>query len=151
MKKLDLGQAMHILANLGVIAGIVLLAVELNQNNELLRNQARYNVHLARSGELDQLVQMPELLEITIKARERRELTAIEERRLGSLLMARFIRWEWYYEQYRDGLIERENLPVEAWRDVLSSEAFIESWDQNSRFLSPNFVQFVEENVVNER
>ena len=39
MKKIDLGQTIGILANVGVIAGIVFLAVELRQNNELLATQ----------------------------------------------------------------------------------------------------------------
>ena len=36
MKKPDLGQTITIFANLGVIAGIVFLGIELQQNNELL-------------------------------------------------------------------------------------------------------------------
>ena len=36
MKKTDLGQAIQVLANVGVIAGIVFLAVETRQNNQLL-------------------------------------------------------------------------------------------------------------------
>jgi hypothetical protein len=36
MKKIDLGQTFHILANIGVIGGILLLAFELQQNNELM-------------------------------------------------------------------------------------------------------------------
>ena len=40
MKKLDLGQIITILANIGVIAGIVLLAVELDQNNRLIEAAA---------------------------------------------------------------------------------------------------------------
>ena len=36
MKKIDLGQAIGILANVGVIAGIVFLGMELRQNNELV-------------------------------------------------------------------------------------------------------------------
>ena len=39
MKKIDLGQTINILANVGVIAGIVFLAFELQQNNELLGAQ----------------------------------------------------------------------------------------------------------------
>lgn len=34
MKKIDLGQGAQILANIGVIAGIVFLAVELRQNKK---------------------------------------------------------------------------------------------------------------------
>jgi len=36
LKKIHLGQTIEILANLGVIAGIVFLGVELRQNNELV-------------------------------------------------------------------------------------------------------------------
>ena len=41
MKKIDLGQTITILANVGVIAGIVFLAFELRQNNTFLAEQAR--------------------------------------------------------------------------------------------------------------
>ncbi len=36
MKKIDLGQAIGILANVGVIAGIVLLGMGLRQNDEVV-------------------------------------------------------------------------------------------------------------------
>lgn len=41
MKKFDIGQTIGILANIGVIAGIVFLALELRQNNELLVHDAQ--------------------------------------------------------------------------------------------------------------
>ena len=41
MKNLDVGQTITILANVGVIAGIILLAVEIDQNNQALGTQAR--------------------------------------------------------------------------------------------------------------
>jgi hypothetical protein len=37
MKRIDIGQTITILANVGVLAGIALLAVELRQNTKLLR------------------------------------------------------------------------------------------------------------------
>lgn len=36
MRKFDIAQILQVLANLGVIAGIVLLTIEVHQNNELL-------------------------------------------------------------------------------------------------------------------
>jgi len=39
MKRIDLGQTIGILANLGVIAGIVFLAVEIGQNQAALEEQ----------------------------------------------------------------------------------------------------------------
>ncbi len=44
MKKLDLGQTIGILANLGVIAGIVFLGYKLRQNNLLLRFESDIRV-----------------------------------------------------------------------------------------------------------
>ena len=41
MKKIDLGQTITILANIGVIAGIGFLALEVHQNNELMSAEAR--------------------------------------------------------------------------------------------------------------
>ena len=41
MKKIDLGQTISILANVGVIAGIVFLGFELRQNNALMAADAR--------------------------------------------------------------------------------------------------------------
>ena len=70
MKKIDLGQTINTLANLGVIVGIMFLAIELNQNNQLPKNEARYNLQLSRSGELDDLRRNPDLSKLKEKARQ---------------------------------------------------------------------------------
>ena len=152
MKKIDLGQAITILANVGVIVGIGFLAVEVNQNNALLRNEARYNLHLARTAEIEQLALNPGLGELWAKARDGERLTALETDALGSTILGRFVRWEWYYEQYRNGLIEPEVLPLAAWRRVFRVNPFVyEQWKQDSELLTPEFVQFMEENVIPEQ
>ncbi len=43
MKKIELGQAIGILANIGVLGGLLLLAFELRQNNELMAAEGRFN------------------------------------------------------------------------------------------------------------
>lgn len=151
MKKIDLGQTVSIVANLGVIVGIVLLTIELNQNNELLRNEARYNLHAARTNEIEMGVLNPELEELWFKATEGEVLTGAERRRMESMLLGRFIRWEWYYEQYQNGLIDREVLPLAAWRNVFSEGPIIaEIWRKQSGLLTPTFARWMEDNVVNE-
>jgi len=42
LKKLSAGELTQTLANIGVIAGILFLAFELRQNNELLEQQSRF-------------------------------------------------------------------------------------------------------------
>lgn len=48
MKKVDLGQTLSILANLGVITGIVILAIEIRDSN----NQARVASQIAYTGQI---------------------------------------------------------------------------------------------------
>ncbi len=51
MKNIDLGQTLNTLANVGVIAGIIFLAYELNQNNEFLELEAKATrVHITLDG-----------------------------------------------------------------------------------------------------
>ena len=148
MKKMDLGQTINTLANVGVIAGIVLLAVELSQNNALLRNEARYNLHLARTQEIEQRAFYPDLAEITLKAMQGRPLTELERWRLSGVQMARWVRWEWYYDQYRNGFIEEDVLPIEAWKVIVDDELACQQWTESKRLLTAEFVQFMDENVV---
>ena len=51
MKLPDLNEWLTLGANIGVLAGIVFLGVELSQNNELMESQARFNrLEVARSA-----------------------------------------------------------------------------------------------------
>lgn len=151
MKKLDLNQSVTILANVGVIAGIVLLAVELNQNNALLQNEARYNLQAARVDEIEQTVLNPDLADLWLKAVVGEELTVSETIRMQTMLLGRFVRWEWYYEQYRNGLITQDVLPIQAWRRIFSyGPLMVEIWEEQSTLLTPDFVQWMEANVVNQ-
>jgi hypothetical protein len=43
-KKIDLGQSIGILANIGVLIGVLLLAYELNQNRRMMRAQTRNSI-----------------------------------------------------------------------------------------------------------
>ena len=44
MKKIDFGQTVTLIANIGVIGGIMMLAYELQQNNKLMEAAARQAV-----------------------------------------------------------------------------------------------------------
>jgi len=63
---LEIGQVLTLGANLGVIAGIVFLAMELRQNNRLLAAQARYSLREYRNDIADSLM-LPHVMEATHK------------------------------------------------------------------------------------
>ena len=106
MKKIDVGQAVQVLANVGVIAGIIFLGLEVQQNNDFLDSQARQNrVNGAR--ELNAAIYNDEtgLGQILAKARRGEPLTDDEAFRLDRYLTTVILSWEYWYQDYADGII----------------------------------------------
>ena len=62
MRKIDLGQSIQILANIGVIAGIVFLAVEVGQNQTSLEEANRLNERMIHDTALDRLMEFSALI-----------------------------------------------------------------------------------------
>ena len=78
MKKIDLGQTITIAANLGVIAGIIFLALEVQQNNELMRVSVREGQSERLQHYAEQVYMVPGLAEILVKVRNGEPLTEVE-------------------------------------------------------------------------
>ncbi len=99
MKKIEFGQAVQLLANVGVIAGIVFLAIELQQNNELMGAEARFNQMAARIESYTLQVTEPELTEILVRDRKGQALTEVEELRVQAYWTRVFSVLEWVHSE----------------------------------------------------
>ena len=105
MKKIDLGQTITILANLGMIAGIVFLAVELRQNNSELASQTRTNLYQMRAQlQTDYINNVGGLADIYVKVRHGDELSESEASRLGSRRSHIFRTLEYMFSEDPDGM-----------------------------------------------
>lgn len=106
MKKIDLGQAISITANIGVIIGIVFLAVEISQSNRIAAYTAE-NTRRALYAELNSnFLVSPELVSLGVKLRDKNPvLTAEEEVQAGFLLNRYFNAWANSEEAHRSGLL----------------------------------------------
>ena len=146
MKKLDLGQSVTVLANLGVIAGILLLVLEIRQNNDLMAEEAqRARAESIREAYV-QLADNGELAAIWVKETDGGELTAVEEVRLGSWYIRGLVGYQTSYQQ-----LPREELePMTNWfrRRYQTSPTWRTTWEQNRDTFQPDFVQFMEERVT---
>jgi hypothetical protein len=77
---------MALLANVGVVAGIVFLAVEIHQNNSQLAAQARNSIYRMQSDfQKDFINNIGGVADFYAKARSGEELTDTEQMRMGSL------------------------------------------------------------------
>ena len=149
MKKLDLGQTITILANIGVVAGIIFLGVELQQNNELLASQARENRLDRQTAIVDTAIENPDLLELLGKDPE--SLTEPELDRLRLLGWKVLLAMAYQYGEVTRGLMNEEEVILGQravyHRPRLNYGAPL-AWQEFKGRSSPEFVQWFEQNVI---
>ena len=125
MKKIDLGRTIGILANVGVLAGILFLAVELRQNTESLdesRRLAAANAYQARAftfaSQSLSNVQSPEMVEALVAfeaaggqgqpAVAFATLSPQDQIRIRAYYLARVVIYDNNYYQYRNGYLDED-------------------------------------------
>ncbi len=153
MKKIDLGQTITILANVGVIAGIVFLGIELQQNNELLEVQAEMAMSDVRANTiLADVIAQPELIELMLK--DEQSLTEVERYRRLAMGLRVLRNWQGRHRLVQRGLLN----PAEIGQDMSNTYhraalnyGVPEAWENYRGVFPSDFVEFFEENVVNER
>lgn len=106
MKKIELGQTVTILANVGVLVGILLLAYELNQNRQMMQAQTRNAIAESLSNMLVLQGSTPEYLAMSVKQQAGEALTPEEELMYALNQIAYWRYRENVYYQYRRGLFE---------------------------------------------
>jgi hypothetical protein len=150
MKNINLGQAIQILANVGVLAGIVLLAIELRQNNELLGFEHRANLNDRIQGNAEIVLENRYLLELLNK--DPAVLTQAERDALVLLGIRALSGLESGYREVRAGLADEEQLRRAAravWDRPRLNYGMPLAWDAFKARSPPDFVAWMEENVVN--
>ena len=150
MKKLDLGQAISIFANVGVIAGLGLLAVELAQNNELLTAEARSTRATVRNEIRSLYLENPNLVEMLVKSQRQETLSEEEDIQLRFLMALTFNNFQYVYVEYREGLIEESDLGIIGWRSIYHHQypGMPALWARIKNTYRPDFIDYFEENVV---
>ena len=139
------------MTSLAVDGSIVFLAVELQQNNDLLRAEQRESRNQRLPGLHGDVYEGPYIAEILVKARSGQQLSEVERTRLFAYDMRRLQRFEAQHSEYLEGTTEQ--LPLDQLRrnfhiGGLTGLPLIESWESSKPWLSVEFVQYVEENVI---
>jgi len=149
---IDTAEIVTLIANLGVIAGLVFLAVEVRQNNRFLAAQARYSLRQYRSGIIDMFI-TPHVNEALHKYASDEE-TSASERSIALMTALNALElWEWQWGEYAAGLLQRHEVPVANWRIWYHGQGVVpcpldEVWPKRKSALNPEFVRFFEENVI---
>jgi len=98
------------------------------------------------------MLQVPEIASVIVKAQNDEALSAVEIFLLERVRTALFVRWEAEYREYREGMYGEEELPVMGYRGTFAFiPGLLDGWQRNKAIRDPDFVEFIEENVLNER
>jgi hypothetical protein len=137
-----------LIANVAVVGGIVFLAVEISQNNELLRSESRQALV---ANDLLSLTQGVENADVYVKLVSDEKLTAEEQLRLSFIFALDLRNREFEYFQYVNGLLDEETWL--AYRHVIlinhSEGRGRVWWDQIGReIVDPEFAKLVDDLLV---
>lgn len=148
MNKIDVGQALTVLANVGVIVGIVFLVVELQQNNEVLELQLQSENRARVSEVIELVVENPEYVDLMTK--DRSELTASEQNRLSFLGIRMIVNFEELYTDFRSGRITEEEAirrVTSIWERDLDYGVRL-AWPFTRSRYGPDFIEWLEANTT---
>ena len=145
MKKIDLGQTITILANIGVIAGIGFLALEVHQNNELMSAEARRSRTESSESAFRAIAENADLAEIFVKARQGQEFSAIEEQRFRSFFMGLLVNLQSTFRDLRPEELESILNRYRTYQATLPPLNVV--WSENKMNLEPAFVELMDANV----
>lgn len=147
MKQIDLGQAIGILANLGVLGGVVFLGVELRQNTLAVQLTSAEN-YLSGGSALDlRIAQDPVLASLLVRSQSSEPLTAVEERQLERWNHSSLRQWETAHYLHSIGTLD-DNLWLayrhEIGRIMRRAQRLTRYWEANRQSFTQAFNREIE-------
>lgn len=148
VKKWVWKETAEIIGVVGIIGGIVFLGVELRQNNELMEAEARFNRLAMVSDAWRFSAEHGDLTDLRVRSDRGETLSETEERRVTSAIMAVFLLVEWTFRELGDGSPELNQVREVQLYNFANYSTYIRVWESRKRSFDPEFVQWLEENVV---
>lgn len=142
-----LNQSIAIFANLGVLAGIIFLGVEIRQNTLMTQAQTRDAMTEKQMAFYELIANDASLTTIYIEHSDFPTPRTEDDMRYDWLLRSQFRMWENEWYQYQQGLFEAEEfLPrMELWRTIIvNSEEYRRLWGAWKSQHAPDFVEQID-------
>ena len=141
MDKDRLNRWLSLAANLAVLAGIILLAFELEQNREMMRAQTRNELSVQIVDLLSQVATSDELSSLLVRSESGEPLSVEETLQFQHRALAMLRYFENVHYQYRQGMYDEEEFTAqqEAWRGFVTTAAYVSIWCACRETFSPDF------------
>ena len=149
MNSLKINDWLTLIANVAVVGGIVFLAIEIQQNNELLRSESRQTLV---ANDVTSLTVNLENADVFAKLVSKKKLSAEDQLRLSFMYMLDLRNREFEYFQFTNGLLDEETWL--SYRQVVlinhSTGLGKAWWDEIGRgIVDPGFAKLIDELLAN--
>ena len=135
-------QIMGVFANVGVLLGIIFLAIELQQNNALMETRARAEFADRATSTMSLVAANPQLAEIM--ARPFAELSAGEQLQRRFFFLRFMKNLEFLFLESND----ISELPIVGWRAAFQDSDNLQMWEVEKQSFKQRFVAFVETELI---
>ena len=159
MKFSELNNWLTLGANIGVLAGIIFLALELQQNSAMLESQARSIRQEIRLADYTLPLYNENFANALLKYGRNEELTEYENLLVRRGMDITLTNFQYVYNEYLNGLIEESELPVHVWSNAFTGGErsnrdywpdLSEYWEEMKYInYDPGFVEWMDANVAN--
>ena len=147
-----LNQWLMLAANLGVVAGIIFLALEVSQNTEALQAQSSYNLYQAKTGSFRMIAQNPEgLADLMARMSQGDALNPVESLRINLYAQAMLGDFEWQYQEMASGrLVVNFDFPNQLAAFLQRMPQMMAAFQQGkaSNSLDAGFIEYVDSEVM---
>jgi len=151
--KLDkLNQWLILISNIGVLAGIIILTVEINQNTIVARSSARQAITEMVSARPMASVENRDVAELSLKIFNDEPLSELERLRVMSRWYSTMRDWENIHYQYQIGMLTEDE-----WRgfrlnlkSLFGTPTLLEFWANERQYFSQRYQTEVED-ILQER
>ena len=132
-----------------VVLSLVFVAYEIRQNNELMAADAR---QVRTSMVIDSWrfgAENGDLAELRGRERSGEELTDVERERVDMLVMAVYVSLDWQFRELSANSPEMNQVREVQRYNFANKSEYPRVWEDRKNSFRPEFVQWMEENVVN--
>lgn len=155
MNAIDLGQAVQIIANVGVLVGILLLALELRQNNKLIAAGSRASFVVQTTDIWRIVLEQPDIAASLLKDRDGDVLTREEELRLNALWIRALYNAQYAFQEAPSEIAGL----ARGWRRAFAHYGSLQrAWSGAGKgsviagkdMFHTNFIRFIDKEVISE-
>ncbi len=150
MKRIEPGQVMTFITNVAVLGGLLLLAFEFRQNNELMEAEARMHRTAMSVDAWRFFAENGDLVELREREKSGEELSSVETRRVDSSIMSIFVIVAWTFAELSEESSDLRQVREVQRYNFANSPEFRRVWEARKTTFDPAFVQWMEKNVVNQ-